>query len=149
MVCVFCRIIEGKEKSWKLYENDDLIVILDKYPATRGHSLVIPKTHYESITSMPLSLSAKLFCYASSLASMFEKLGAKGVNILTNSGSLAGQAIFHAHIHVIPRWRTEDHIAYTGFFGRSVIKEPDNVLNWLKPYVEDALANAKQSCSST
>jgi len=105
MECVFCRIVEGEEKAYIVYEDRDILVILDKYPISKGHLLVIPKDHYESIVDAPREIVRRVFEIAWVFAKIYrERLQAPGVRVLTNSGRQAGQDIFHFHVHVIPYW---------------------------------------------
>lgn len=102
---VFCRIIEGEIPSNKVYEDDDVLAILDISQATRGHTLVMPKTHYESILDTPKATLHKVYDVAQRIAqAMVAELGAKGVNILTNAKEMAGQTVPHFHVHIIPRY---------------------------------------------
>lgn len=102
---VFCRIIEGEIPSNKVYEDDDVLAILDISQATRGHTLVMPKAHYESILDTPKATLHKVYDVAQRIAqAMVAELGAKGVNILTNAKEMAGQTVPHFHVHVIPRY---------------------------------------------
>ncbi len=104
--CIFCRIISGEIPSRTAYEDDDFKVILDASPATRGHSLILPKKHCADIFEIPddtLSAAAKL---AKKLAPRLKQnLGADGINIVQNNGEAAGQTVFHFHIHMIPRYK--------------------------------------------
>ena len=135
--CVFCRIAEGREESHRVYSDEDLIVILDKYPVSRGHLLVITRKHYEGVQDVEPRLLAKSWLVASALAAIYRKeLGAGGVNVVTNSGSPAGQVIFHFHIHVIPRWDGVER----GFWGsRRVISEGEarSVISMLEPHADN------------
>lgn len=102
---VFCRIIEGEIPSNKVYEDDDVLAILDISQATRGHTLVMPKAHYESILDTPKAILHKVYDVAQRIAqAMVAELGAKGVNILTNAKEMAGQTVPHFHVHIIPRY---------------------------------------------
>jgi len=86
-----------------VYENEEFIVFLDKYPLTLGHALVAPKKHYTNIFDMPEEAAAKAFVLAKKVAvAQLKALGAKGVRIVMNNGREAGQEIMHAHVHVIP-----------------------------------------------
>ena len=101
----FCLIAAGKAKAYTLYEDDYVMMILDKKPASLGHALVITREHYEAVEEVPPSLLVRAWLVASAAARYLRKLkGAAGVNLITNSGSPAGQVVFHFHIHVIPRW---------------------------------------------
>jgi histidine triad (HIT) family protein len=104
MDCIFCRIVKGEAPAWRIYEDEDFVVILDKYPASHGHSLVVSKEHFVNILDAPLEKSAKGFEIATRLAKAWARLGAPAVNVVTNAGREAGQVVFHMHIHVIPRW---------------------------------------------
>jgi histidine triad (HIT) family protein len=103
--CIFCRIVRGEAPSWKVYEDDRVVVILDIYPVQKGHLLVVTKRHYESVHDAEPCDVAYAFAVSGALARYYrENLKAPGVNIITNSGRPSGQEIFHFHIHVIPRW---------------------------------------------
>jgi len=105
MDCVFCRIVEGSERAVKVYEDDLCIAIMDIAPVNRGHLLVIPKRHYETIFEMPLKEASHVFGVACLMAKAVKRaVNAEGVNILQNNGRAAWQHIFHVHVHVIPRW---------------------------------------------
>jgi len=102
---VFCRIIKGEIPSTKIYEDDDVLAILDISQVTRGHTLVIPKKHYSDFLATPRDIVSKVFDVAQRIGQAeISILGAKGVNILTNVGEVAGQSVPHFHVHVIPRY---------------------------------------------
>ncbi|MFN7106017.1 MAG: HIT family protein [Pyrobaculum sp.] len=104
MDCIFCRIVKGEAPSWRVYEEERFVVVLDKYPASYGHMLVVSKEHFTNIVDTPIEIVTRGFEIATRLARAWAQLGARGVNIVTNAGRDAGQVIFHFHIHVIPRW---------------------------------------------
>jgi len=104
MECLFCRIIRREAPAWFVYEDDEVVVFLDKYPASYGHLLVVPKQHFENVIDADDNVISRSFVVASKFARAWSRLGAKGVNILTNAGREAGQIVFHFHVHVIPRW---------------------------------------------
>jgi len=102
---VFCRIIDGEIPSTKVYEDDDVLAILDISQTTRGHTLVMTKKHYDSFLSCPQELVHKVYDVAQRIGrAEIGILGAKGVNILTNVGEMAGQSVPHFHVHIIPRY---------------------------------------------
>jgi len=103
--CVFCKIINDEIPHTKIYENKNVLVILDVKPATRygGHCLVMPKKHYELITDLPDSLLNKLSFVIKKISKALLKYG-EGLNILLNNKKVAGQAIPHVHFHLIPRF---------------------------------------------
>jgi len=102
----FCRIARGEETAYVAYSDDEVMVILDRSPICRGHLLVISRDHYEGVDSAPPEVVSRAFLVAAAVARYLrERLGAPGVNVVTNSGAQAGQVVFHFHVHVIPRWR--------------------------------------------
>lgn len=104
MDCVFCKIVEGQIPSTTIFEDNDFKVILDISPANLGHSLVICKHHYENLIEMPEDLVGKGFIVAKKVAKAIkEATNCDGINILQNNGVVAGQTVFHFHIHIIPR----------------------------------------------
>jgi histidine triad (HIT) family protein len=131
--CVFCRIVRGEEESYTLYKGNGVQVILDKYPVSKGHLLVLSEEHYEGVHEAPPEVLARVWVVASALARIYRvNLGAPGVNVVTNSGVTAGQVVFHFHVHVIPRWSQ-----VRGFWsGRRELEkgEAEEVLDMIKPY---------------
>ncbi|MBQ1879108.1 MAG: HIT family protein [Candidatus Enteromonas sp.] len=102
---IFCRIIKGEIPSTKIYEDDDVLAILDISQTTKGHTLVIPKAHCDNFLSCPADIMHKVMDVAQRIGQAeMSILGAKGVNILTNVGEPAGQSVMHFHVHVIPRY---------------------------------------------
>ena len=102
--CIFCKISKGEIPSATLYEDEDFRVILDLGPASKGHSLILPKAHYANIIEIPDELAAKAMVLAKKMAArMKEALPCDGVNIVQNNGACAGQTVFHFHMHLIPR----------------------------------------------
>ncbi len=106
---VFCKIIKGEIPSTKVYEDDDVLAILDVSQVTRGHTLVMPKKHYANMLDCPSDILHKVMDVAQRIgqADMLV-LGASGINILSNAGEAAGQSVPHFHVHVIPRYAGED-----------------------------------------
>lgn len=112
--CVFCKIVKGKIPSTKVYEDSDTLGFLDIKPVNPGHTLVIPKQHYENIHDMPDELVAKVAVAAKKIADALLKLGVKGVNIGMNNGEAAGQIVFHSHVHVMPRYGKDTFSLWVG-----------------------------------
>ena len=103
--CIFCKIANGVIPSNTLYEDDDFRVILDLGPATKGHALILPKCHYDNIYALDDTVASKVFVLAKKMAGvMTEALGADGFNVIQNNGEVAGQSVFHFHMHLIPRY---------------------------------------------
>lgn len=103
--CIFCKIAKGIIPSHKIYEDDDVLAFLDISQTTKGHTLVIPKEHYDNFLCVPQEVMHKVMDVAQRIGQAnIMMLGAKGVNILTNVNKEAGQSVFHFHVHVIPRY---------------------------------------------
>lgn len=106
--CIFCKIAAGEIPSKTLYEDEQFRVILDIGPATKGHSLILPKEHYANIYEMPEEALAMAIKLAKKMAgTITEKLNCDGFNIVQNNGVVAGQTVFHFHIHLIPRYEND------------------------------------------
>lgn len=109
MDCIFCKIANGDIPSTTVYEDDDFRVILDINPANLGHCLVLPKTHADNIYEMSEEMTGKAFTLAKKIAAAVKTAtDCDGVNILQNNGEAAGQTVFHFHIHIIPRLKSDD-----------------------------------------
>ena len=89
----------------KIYEDDACIATMDINPATPGHALILPKSHFQDVTELSEELAGKLMMAAKTIGiRQKEHLGADGFNIVQNNGKAAGQTVMHYHIHVIPRY---------------------------------------------
>lgn len=108
--CVFCKIAAGEIPSRKIYEDKDVIAIMDLSPTSKGHSLIIPKEHYTNIYDIDEDIAAKIMKVAKKLATkMTVALNCDGFNLLQNNGATAGQTMFHFHMHLIPRYEDADN----------------------------------------
>lgn len=106
MDCIFCDILSGERQGHFIYEDDLHVSILDKYPIDTGHSLVIPKKHYERITEMTSEDVGKLFSVVPKVANaVLDATGADAFSLAQNNGRAAKQIIPHVHIHIIPRYK--------------------------------------------
>lgn len=106
--CIFCKIANGEIPSSTIYEDDLFRVILDLSPATKGHALILPKKHMANIFEMDEETAKKVFVLASRIAkAMKEALNCDGLNIVQNNGEIAGQTVFHFHMHIIPRYNDD------------------------------------------
>ena len=106
--CIFCKIANGEIPSKTLYEDDKFRVILDLGPASKGHALILPKEHYANLYELPDETAGEVMKLAKKMATqMTERLGCEGFNLVQNNGELAGQTVFHFHMHLIPRYRDD------------------------------------------
>ena len=102
--CVFCKIIVGNLPSSKLYENDLVLSFMDIAPLSPGHSLVIPKNHYETFYDIPADEAAEVTRAMLKIApAIMKSQNADGFNLLLANGACAGQVVDHVHFHIIPR----------------------------------------------
>ena len=112
--CIFCSIALHLIPSNIISEDDEILAFLDVNPATYGHTLIIPKKHYDNFLSCPKDVMHKIMDLAQRIGQVAIKdLGAKGVNILTNCGEAAGQSVNHFHVHVIPRYEAKEGFQIT------------------------------------
>jgi histidine triad (HIT) family protein len=103
--CIFCKIVAGEIPSRKIYEDEGHIAFLDIFPASRGHALVIPKAHHVDIHSISADQYAALAKSAKQVADLLHsKLDSEGTTIMQMNREAGWQTVFHAHMHVIPRW---------------------------------------------
>lgn len=125
--CIFCKLANGDIPTNAIYEDDDFKVILDASPASKGHALILPKVHYANIYEIDEEVLAK----ASRLAKKIithekEILKCDGYNVVQNNGEVAGQTVFHYHMHLIPRYASDDNT---------------NVIEWKhKEFTDDEMA---------
>jgi histidine triad (HIT) family protein len=103
--CLFCKIVAGEIPATRVREDERTVAFMDINPATRGHLLVVPRAHAEDLLEVGEADLAACTAAARELAaSVKEKLGADGVNLLNSCGRAAWQTVFHFHVHVIPRY---------------------------------------------
>jgi histidine triad (HIT) family protein len=103
--CIFCKILDGELPSTVVDEDERTIAFMDINPATRGHSLVIPRSHSKDLLAVDADDLSAVTQAAKRLAGrMRDRLGADGVNLINSCGELAWQTVFHFHVHVIPRY---------------------------------------------
>ena len=103
--CIFCKLANKDIPTNIIYEDDRFTVILDASPATKGHALILPKNHAANIYELPDEAASAVFVLAKKLATkMTEILHCDGFNIVQNNGEVAGQTVFHFHMHLIPRY---------------------------------------------
>ena len=108
-MCIFCKIINKEIPASVLYEDEDVCAILDVSQVTDGHTLIMPKDHFDNILDCPPVLLSKIISVTQMLSKdIIRKMNAKGVNVLTNANEAAGQSVMHFHVHIIPRYDEND-----------------------------------------
>jgi histidine triad (HIT) family protein len=113
--CLFCKIIKGEIPSMKVYEDEDTLAFLDIKPINPGHTLVIPKAHYANVIETPEEVLVKMMRTVKKIGHAFKDgLGVENFNLAMNNGAPAGQVVFHAHIHVMPRHEGDGYELWKG-----------------------------------
>ena len=134
MTCIFCDILAGKRDGHIVYEDNKHIAFLDKYPIDDGHTLVIPKKHFERITDMDSNDVGEIFSIVPKIAkAVLSGAGADAFSLAQNNGKAAKQIIPHVHIHIIPRYNNKG----TVWTKRQI--PTDDVLSELSKKIKSAL----------
>ena len=103
--CIFCKIAAGQIPSSTVYEDEYFKAIMDLSPATKGHTIIIPKKHMMDITELEEEYASRILTVAAKIGmAMKTGLGCTGFNVVQNNGESAGQTVMHYHMHVIPRY---------------------------------------------
>ena len=107
--CIFCKLANGIIPTNSIYEDEDFNVIMDAAPASKGHALILPKEHFDNLYEIDPELLGKAVKLAQKVIT-HEKdvLKCDGYNLLQNNGEVAGQTIFHFHMHLVPRYKEDD-----------------------------------------
>lgn len=131
-MCIFCEIIKGNIPCYKVYEDDVCLAFLDISQATIGHTLIVPKNHYQNVFELDENTASHLGKVVIKIAAnLKEKLNLEALNILNNNGEKAGQTVNHFHIHLIPRYNNDD---LTIIFNSNELNKEDfnNLLDKIK-----------------
>ncbi len=109
MDCIFCKIIKNEIPCYKIYEDENTLAFLDIQPITKGHTLIIPKKHYNTFAETPADLLSQMMPIIQKIGIAVQKATqADGFNFGLNNGSAAGQIIMHTHFHIIPRYDNDN-----------------------------------------
>lgn len=109
--CIFCKIVAGEIPASKVYEDDHFLAFLDISQVTPGHTLVIPKKHARNLLEMTPDETATLFNVVSRVTKKVESATQpQGMNIISNMEEIAGQSVFHTHVHILPRYSQDDDL---------------------------------------
>lgn len=108
--CIFCKLANGDIPTNTIYEDEEFRVIMDAAPATKGHALVLPKDHFADIYEIDPEVLGRAIQVGQKVIKHATKvLGCEGYNMLQNNGAVAGQTVFHYHLHLIPRYAEMDN----------------------------------------
>lgn len=112
MDCIFCSIVAGKVPAEIVYSGHRVLAFLDVQPIHPGHVLIIPKQHYSDLIGLPGEYHEEIMAAAQTIAgALIRSLDLKGFNLFSNNGAIAGQSVFHFHLHVTPRYQ-DDNIRF-------------------------------------
>lgn len=107
-MCIFCKIIKGEIKAYKIYEDDKVLAFLDIKPVNPGHVLVIPKNHAANLEEIAeYDLEAVMLAVKKLGQRIKEKLECPAYNVILNNGEASGQEILHLHFHLVPRYEND------------------------------------------
>ena len=108
MECIFCNINDKKADAEIIFEDDRILAFLDIQPVNYGHTLVIPKKHFDNFLTVPKDEIDRLIHATQFIAGIVKRsLNADGFNVISNNGQSAGQSVFHFHFHIIPRYNND------------------------------------------
>lgn len=103
--CIFCKLANGEIPTNAIYEDENFKVVMDINPASKGHCIILPKTHAKNLLELPEEYCEKIMLVAKKCSKvLMEVLHCDGINVLQNNGEAAGQTEFHLHVHLIPRY---------------------------------------------
>lgn len=107
--CIFCKIVNGDLPSSKIYEDKDLLAFLDIQPVNKGHVLIVPKQHKELMAELDDKILGRMIVLSKKVNQAMRKseVQPEGINLFLADGKAAGQEVFHAHLHVIPRFKND------------------------------------------
>ncbi len=137
--CVFCKIVAGNMPCCKVWEDKQTIAFMDIAPLVKGHTLVIPKKHYDPFTAAPLEvLTACMQTVQRVMHALRVSLGADGVNLHQANGAAAGQVVPHLHFHVVPRFADDGHHWNWNAKSYASAEAMQQMANRIKEHIEEA-----------
>ena len=130
--CIFCKIAAGEIPSNTIYEDEEFRVVLDVSPASKGHALILPKEHYADLYEIDGDVAADAMKLAKKLAMhMTDVLKCDGFNLVQNNHEVAGQTVFHFHMHLIPRSKG-DEVGLGWKMGELTDEDKEDILSKVK-----------------
>lgn len=115
MDCIFCKIVAGDIPAYKIYEDEQVLAFLDITPVNPGHTLVIPKKHYDNFIDLPEVEAGEIIGIIKKISlAVLAGVGAQGFNLNLNNGAVAGQVVNHIHWHIIPRFGGDNKKLWSG-----------------------------------
>lgn len=139
MDCIFCDIANKNSEAEILFENDKFIAFLDINPINYGHTLVIPKAHYDNFLTIPGKDLEELTKITQYLAGAVKRgMQASGFNIISNNGASAGQTVYHFHFHIIPRFDNDFHMR------PRTIEYSDNEIRYYADKIKESISKYQE-----
>ena len=112
MSCVFCGIVAGEIPSRRVHEDEHAVAFLDLAPLHRGHTLVVPRRHVDSLLDGEPAMAEIGACVDATARLLVDRLAADGLNVVSSAGAAAGQEVFHLHVHLLPRYAEAPGLAH-------------------------------------
>ena len=142
MDCIFCFIINKKTTAAQVFESDGFIAFMDKFPINTGHTLVLPKKHYQTISDMSMKDVGRLFSLSSHIAkAVIAAVNADGFTLGQNNGEAANQIVPHVHVHIVPRFNNDSEMGRWPSRKTASIQELEEVAQrigkFIKPIIVD------------
>ncbi len=136
--CIFCKIINGEMPSYKIYEDDFCLAFLDISNDIFGHTLVIPKKHYENVMTCDNKTLSRIMETCKKIGTHYVKdCGFDGFNILNACGKAAEQSVFHVHFHILPRKENDGEKVFPKLSGSGCeLEEVCQKLKYVEPVEE-------------
>lgn len=133
MDCIFCKIIAGEIPAIKVLDEEKVFAFMDINPASRGHMLVVPKNHVESIFEISeADLSSVMGAVKRCAGAVKEALGAEGITVLQLNGKASDQLVPHLHVHIMPRWENDGMSVSQWEMGKGDIEELQEIARKVK-----------------
>ena len=124
MSCIFCAIVAGEVPARRVHEDEHAVAFLDQAPLHRGHTLVVPRRHVDSLLDGEPAMAEIGSCVDATARLLVDRLDADGLNIVSSAGAAAGQEVFHLHVHLLPRHADAPGLARL-LGGRADVSEAD------------------------
>jgi len=137
MDCAFCSIVNKKSPAANIFENDGFIAFMDKYPINTGHTLVLPKEHYQIISDMSLKDIGRLFVLSSHIAkAVMKAVEADGFTLGQNNGEAANQIVPHVHVHIVPRFNNDSEKGRWPSRKTASVQELNEIADKIRKFIE-------------
>ena len=112
MSCLFCGIVAGEIPSRRVHSDEHAVAFLDLAPLHRGHTLVVPRRHVDSLLDGDPAMAEIGDCVDATARLLVDRLDADGLNVVSSAGAVAGQEVFHLHVHLLPRYAEAPGLAH-------------------------------------